>query len=48
MGSDAQAFRSLAALAPGLSEAELRLALYLASIQDPATHTAKASSRQIA
>jgi hypothetical protein len=47
MESDAQAFRSLAALAPGLSEAELRVALYLASIQDAGTHTAQASSREI-
>jgi hypothetical protein len=38
----------LVVIAPGLSEAELRTALYLASIQDPEHHTARASSRQIA
>jgi hypothetical protein len=48
IGSDAQAFRSLAALAPGLSEAELRTCLHLASIQDPVHHSVRASSRDIA
>ena len=48
IGSDAQAFRSLAAIAPGLSEAELKVAIHLAAIRDPATDTAKASSRDLA
>lgn len=47
MESAAQALLSLAALAPGLSEAELRVCIYLASIQDPHHHSAQASSRQI-
>lgn len=46
--SAAQALSSLAVIAPGLSEAELRVALYLATIQDPHHHSAQASSRQIA
>lgn len=48
IGARAAALLSLAALAPGLSEAELRTALYLASIEDPIHHSAVASSRQIA
>lgn len=44
----AAALLSLAVIAPGLSEAELRTALYLASIADPLQATAAASSRQIA
>jgi hypothetical protein len=44
----AQALGALAAIAPGLSEAELRVAIYLISIQDPQHHTCRASSRQIA
>jgi hypothetical protein len=39
---------SLAAVAPGLSEAELKVALHLASIEDPVHHGAKGSSRHIA
>lgn len=48
MGSSAQALHSLAAIAPGLSEAELRVCIHLATIQNPQTHTAIASSREIA
>lgn len=44
----AQALLSLAALALGLGEAELRVAVYLALIADPLDHTSKASSRRIA
>ncbi|HYW44460.1 MAG TPA: hypothetical protein VE959_16490 [Bryobacteraceae bacterium] len=47
MESYARALWSLAAIAPGLSEAELRTALHLAVIADPISHTARASSRQI-
>ena len=45
---DAATFRTLANIAAGLSEAELRTCLYLASIEDPTSHTARASSREIA
>lgn len=48
IGARANALMSLAALAPGLGEAELKVALHLASIEDPVHHSAKASSRQIA
>lgn len=48
IGARTAALMSLAALAPGLSEAELRTALYLASIEHPVHHSAAASSRQIA
>lgn len=44
----AQALLSLAAIAPGLSEAELRVCLYLVTIQHPRFHTVRASSRAIA
>jgi hypothetical protein len=44
----AQALNSLAAIAPGLTDAELRTCLYLATVQNPHTRTARASSRQIA
>jgi len=43
----AGALLSLVALAPGLGEAELRVCLYLASIENPG-HGARASSRQLA
>ena len=45
---DSQALRSLIALAPGLTEAELKVCLYLAGIQDPEHHSCRASSREIA
>ncbi|HLK64635.1 MAG TPA: hypothetical protein VKU19_14420 [Bryobacteraceae bacterium] len=48
IGSDAQAFRSICALAPGLSEVELKVCIYLASQQHPTHHSVRASSREIA
>lgn len=47
IGSAAQALWSLAAIAPRLGIAELRVAIHLATIADPRTHAAAPTERDI-
>jgi len=48
IGSDARALHAIAAIAPGLSEPELKVAIHLTKIRDRHHNTALASSREIA